>query len=1010
MKVCPECQARFVGSESFCPNDATPLVDARELSPGELTGTDLNAQIHLERLEFADRLGERYAGEFRPEKTPLRVTVFNQGFVPEKSRLAALGEGRLALGEFLPAEILSLHSLSLEGERPFLAEEAPAGPSLKQVIEERKALDWQTAARITCNVGRALEYLAERDLIYLGLHAGAIFVTDLKRGQIQLGEWAHSLLSHPQRPLELDEAADNTFLGYSGCLAPEAIRDAADADQRSLVYSLAMLLYQLIVGKPPFTSKETADSLKRHLHEKPLKLSIARGVAGLPADIDDILDMMWIKAPERRFQKISAACAAIASLFDEQVENIAPALVPAERAVFEEPEAQPEDARAQAAPEDKGYEKRTIMGMPAVALTPQAAGLEEGASEEPAGADDAAEASDAQGAPTAQVVKPAGQKPAEGPSIIIDDPELRAAAILSEPSSQADEKPAQDMPAKHADKEAAQDIEAPADEAAKSTLMMGAIDTQAGSKADKEAAPDQEEAPEARAAEQEEALDEGLEQEERDKEKEDIAQPAGEADRGEEKEEPAKGAKGEEASDKALKDDEKVEEALDEAQKSGAKEDEASEDTQAEAPAKALSEAQDDEAEEASGEEPAKDESAQESLAPEKDEAAGVEQDVEESADDAQPGGGLNIGFVETANDGGGEFAESWFGADADDAWERSQVEEHLEHAENRLKYVIFAAIGALAIGAVAFIAWVQLHDPDAADEQDRAALEEQEEAERRQTRLERASAGVSSALDSGHLIRPRRDSAVSRLERLKTLDREGESYNKLRSEFVQKAMLEARKNEDDDLDYAVDLAGYAAQFAKGDATVNAYADELRQRQAGAQPDAPPQKSDEDDPASGDGSEDKSEKEQSASAKKPATADPKTPVKSTQGASQPAAKKDRTVNTILSEARAALSKNNTDQAARLYREALTKDGNNAAANAGLGDLLFNQAQHAEALDYQKKALQLAPKNVNYAINLGKTYFRMEKYADAQKVWKQAQANDPNNATVEQHLKLVEGRL
>jgi tetratricopeptide (TPR) repeat protein len=924
------------------------------MSPGGLTGLDLNEQIHLDRLEFSDALGERYLGNLRSDKTPLRVTVYNPGLAPDQARLARLEERRAELGEALPPEILSLHSVGRSDDRAYIAEEAPRGPSLQALLDERKALDWQTAVRVTCGVGRALEYLADKGLMHQGLHARAIFVTDLKQGKIQLGEWAHALLAHPERPLDLDADAPGTFLGYCAYLAPESIRDASDSDQRSMVYALGMLLYQLIVGKPPFTSKSPADTLKRHLHEKPLKLSIARGGAGLHPDLDAILDTMWLKAPERRFQKIAAAMAALSSLLDAPLDEVAPTLTPAESAVFGDAPVEDhsaadgspaDDAAADdnasaddvaSADDDDNLEKRTVLGMPAVAIVPAAEPLESDTppeqeygfgeeteeAEETEKAEKTAETEETEEAEETEKAEKTAEteETEETPSIIIDDPELRSASLTTPETSEAvedaapkaaDEQPASETPASDkavpgqpAPRES-RETEPTADEP-QGTLVMGAVVSD-----------------------------------------EDDVAPAANTD-----------------SDEPSKKD---------AAQIGAAQNQASTGENGNAAADQVADA------------PA------------------------EKKSDAAP----EIGFIEAENDGGGEFAETWFGADADSAWDQSQVSEHYEQLETRRKYITFGILGLVLTVAAVFLIVIQAYQDEPVD--DEMAAAETTETEQDKVDVDGLRANFDQAIAAGHLIRPYRDSAVSLLEELKRHARGEAVYTDARTTFVEKALAAARENEAENLSYAADLAGYASQFAPDDAKIKEYSKQLHERlESGANEVDEPKGSD-DKPAADNAPSDESSDEEPEEATPRASADSKP--EESRSESNPAPRKfdpspapRRSVSDILSEARAALGANNLEEAERLYREAVSRAPSNAAAHAGLGDVLFNQSKRTQALRYQKRAVQLSPGNAAYAISLGKTYYRLKQYKAAHDAWKRALNSDPGNATAKRYLGLVERKL
>ncbi|MFP4597419.1 MAG: protein kinase domain-containing protein [Persicimonas sp.] len=992
MKVCPECQARFDSGETFCPHDGTRLVEAQELSPGQLTGQVLGESISLERLEFVDELGERYNARLEDSTQKLRVTVFNQGLTPDTKRMPALERGFAGLGATVPPELLSLHSLSLEGSTPFVAEQAPTGPSLRALIEERSALSWQPAVRLICSVGRALEYLHDHNVPHHCVHPRAIFVSDLSEGRIQLGEWVQGLLCYREHPLEVADEDPEAFLGYGAYLAPEAVRDGGDTDKRSLVYAMGMLLYELIAGKPPFTSKTPAETLKRQLHEKPLKLSIAVGGAGLHPELDDILDMMWVKAPERRFHTPAAAISALGSLLEEAPTEVAPELVPADEPVFSDSPsttavAEPDeavDADEDSEDQPDSADKKTAMGMPAVSVVGDSDEQEEvdeaGEADEPDDPDETEQA-DAADEPDETEQADAADEPDEteqadaadesdqaeesdeSPSIIIDDPELRDSAAGDEASDA--ELEASDDEAEKSDAEVDESRQTePIDDEEANTLMMGSsASTEDGESG--EAGADAEDGEASEVEDSEEAEDED--------------------------ESPKQTLMMGSASD-----------VIDEDEADADEEDTGEEDT-----------GEEDTGEEDTGEEDTGE-----------DEADADEEDADEEDADAP-----QIGFVETENDGGGEFAEDWFSTGANESWDRAHGVAHEDGWENLRKYVTIGVFVALGLGAVGLYFFFENYTEPAEESEESVEAEQDDQDD--EVDLEALRADFDNAFDKGHLMRPRRGSAVSFLEELKRHGADDPIYEEARKKFATQAASRAREVEQKDLQYARDLAGFATQFDPDNKELSAYSDELHERfisrgenaeaDAGAGTDAGAEADADGATASDKESDDEAKRDDSTGARadqqasnKPA-AKKKAASNSGSSSNKPSNSKSSgsskpSVSDLLADAQAAEKSGDKDEATALYGQVIRRSPSNHRAHAALGDILFHKAAYSQALGHHRKAADLQPANVSYAVSLGRTHFKLGHYQKAHNAWQKALERDPDNSVANRYIELVKKKL
>ncbi len=331
MKVCPVCGTTYSGTETFCPKDGSKL--EAQAPGGELVGQTLSDIVKLERLDYGDRMGERYEGRLIDTKRGVYVTVFNRQFTPSKEARRLVETARAKVGNPLPAELSALLRVNFESDIPFVCETAPAGPSIRALLQERQRMDWQTAVRIACNVARIIDWLAGHGVAHHGLHPGSIFVTDMANGKVQLAEWYSEDAQWVENPMQVLSQDEPPFVGYVAYMAPELAENSSASDLRSAVYALGVLLYEMIIGKPPFVDARGAEVLRQHQHEQPVKVSIARGGGKVHKDLDHIVEMMLAKDPDARFQAPAAIVAALSNLIDSSPDEVAPAIERAEKQI-----------------------------------------------------------------------------------------------------------------------------------------------------------------------------------------------------------------------------------------------------------------------------------------------------------------------------------------------------------------------------------------------------------------------------------------------------------------------------------------------------------------------------------------------------------------------------------------------------------------------------------------------------------------------------------------------------
>ena len=124
-----------------------------------------------------------------------------------------------------------------------------------------------------------------------------------------------------------------------------------------------------------------------------------------------------------------------------------------------------------------------------------------------------------------------------------------------------------------------------------------------------------------------------------------------------------------------------------------------------------------------------------------------------------------------------------------------------------------------------------------------------------------------------------------------------------------------------------------------------------------------------------------------------------------------AAPRDPRASKVAAEAgRAALSRLSLPVAEAAFNRALEADPTNVAAIAGLAEVAFERSRYTEALDYARRAAQQAPRSPRYLMLLGDAYFKLLRFADAQKAYEKALKIAPNNEVVRSRVERVRAKM
>jgi serine/threonine-protein kinase len=214
------------------------------------------------------------------------------------------------------------------GETPdgifYLVMEYLEGKPLSQVLSESKLLHWTRCLNIGQQICRSLR----------GAHKLGVVHRDLKPSNVMLlnEDGEHDAVkvldfglvkSFIQDKEPKGEATDpGIFVGSPSYMAPEQLRGRADP--RADVYSLGVLLYQMLVGRPPFVARDAIDVMYQHVYSAPLPLHSVCPELKLGPKVESLVMKCLEKQTSRRFQSMDEVLEALRSAAGKGAGNIPP--------------------------------------------------------------------------------------------------------------------------------------------------------------------------------------------------------------------------------------------------------------------------------------------------------------------------------------------------------------------------------------------------------------------------------------------------------------------------------------------------------------------------------------------------------------------------------------------------------------------------------------------------------------------------------------------------------------
>jgi len=229
-----------------------------------------------------ESLGREVAVKILPEHLT-RDPRFVQRFYREARSAAML----------VHPNIIQIYSLGQDEDAGmhYYAMEHVRGKDLSQVLRAGKTFDSLQAVNIVIQVAEALRAADDGGVIHRDIKPANIMIT--KHGSVKVMDFGLAKMAGDS----MDVTMAGTIVGTANYMSPEQAQ-GRDMDIRTDVYSLGVVFFELITGRPPFKADDPSAVIYQHIYEKPPKPS--RFAPDVPPAVDNLVLRMMAKEPEDR--------------------------------------------------------------------------------------------------------------------------------------------------------------------------------------------------------------------------------------------------------------------------------------------------------------------------------------------------------------------------------------------------------------------------------------------------------------------------------------------------------------------------------------------------------------------------------------------------------------------------------------------------------------------------------------------------------------------------------------
>lgn len=308
-QVCLDCGKEFPDDVELkvCPDDGGKIYRiADSLRPGA---------VFSDRYEIVRPLGSGgmstvYLAKHLLMNKMVAIKVLQTHIASDTKVVQRFKREAQAVSQLSHKNVVAVYDFGVSPDaQAYMVMEFLQGMSLWEVISQGGPLSWQELAPLMLQVCNGLGHAHGKGVVHRDLKPGNIMLAPTENDQEYVAKlvdfgFAKTLESNEQRITRSGEV-----FGSPLYMSPEQCQ-GLNADQRSDIYALGCIMFETLVGHPPFVGNSIAETLIMHLNAPP---PLIPADSGIPNWMYDVIEKAIRKDPGQRFQNVQEMSAAISS-------------------------------------------------------------------------------------------------------------------------------------------------------------------------------------------------------------------------------------------------------------------------------------------------------------------------------------------------------------------------------------------------------------------------------------------------------------------------------------------------------------------------------------------------------------------------------------------------------------------------------------------------------------------------------------------------------------------------
>lgn len=300
MKACPKCGAEYPDTTTLCPSDGIAL----EKTDDSLLGQTLIGKYRIDGRLSEGGMGTVYRGTHVMMDKTVAIKVLRPSLAADEKIVARFSREARAASRINHPHALSVTDFG-ENENGvvFLVMEYLDGQTLKDIIRKEGPMALPRVVGIIEQVGDALNEAHGQGVVHRDLKSDNIMLLSATAGDYaKVLDFGIAKIKEPDGAYDTSLTSPDLVIGTPQYMSPEQCSQAPDIDARSDIYSLGVIIFEMLVGHVPFSGDSPTVIMLKHMQQPPPSLRNER--SDVPAAVETVVNRALEKRPEHRYETV----------------------------------------------------------------------------------------------------------------------------------------------------------------------------------------------------------------------------------------------------------------------------------------------------------------------------------------------------------------------------------------------------------------------------------------------------------------------------------------------------------------------------------------------------------------------------------------------------------------------------------------------------------------------------------------------------------------------------------